>query len=145
MTVTLVCPGCGATNRVDPEKAREGLQPVCGRCRAALGAAPSVVDVTDRNFDEQVLGASVPVLLDVWAAWCAPCRGMEPIIHDIAASLAGRLHVAKRDVDHSPAVAERLRIQGVPALILFNAGREISRMIGARSRQEILGALAGVV
>ena len=130
---------------MDPEKTRKGLQPVCGRCRAVLGPVPAIVQVTDARFDEQVLGSKLPVLLDVWATWCAPCRVMEPIMHDLAASLAGQLRVAKLDVDRNPVAAARLRIQGVPTLILFKDGREVTRMIGARGKAEILGAIGELV
>jgi thioredoxin 2 len=145
VTATVVCRRCGATNRVDFEKAGTGLQPVCGRCKAALSATSVVQEVSEASFDEQVLDSPLPVLLDVWAAWCAPCRGMAPVIEELASSLSGRLRVAKLDVDKNPAAATRLRIQGIPTLILFKEGREVTRMIGARGRGEILSALANVV
>ena len=140
-----MCRRCGATNRVDSEKAGKGLQPVCGRCKAALSTTSDVLEVSEARFDEQVLGSPLPVLLDVWAAWCAPCRGMAPVIEELASSLSGRLRVAKLDVDENPAAAARLRIQGIPTLILFKDGREISRMIGAREKGDILAALADFV
>jgi len=102
------CPRCGALNRVDPERAGRGLQPVCGRCRARLHPSVEVVEVTDSRFDEQVLASHLPVLLDVWAPWCVPCRGMEPVIEELATSLAGRVRVAKLNVDRSPQAAARL-------------------------------------
>jgi len=129
---------------VDTRRVGNGLRPVCGRCRAALPGPSEVVEVTDARFDEQVLGASVPVLLDVWAPWCVPCRGMEPVIEELAASLAGRVRVAKLNVDRSPEAASRLRIQGVPTVILFKDGHEVTRMIGARSKAELMRALSGV-
>jgi len=141
----VVCRRCGATNRVDLEKAEKGLQPVCGRCKAVLTTTSDVLEVNEARFDEQVLGSPLPVLLDVWATWCAPCRGMAPVIEELASSLAGRLRVAKLDVDQNPAAAARLRIQGVPTLILFREGREVTRMIGARAKGDILAALADLV
>jgi thioredoxin 2 len=145
VTTAVVCRRCGATNRVDLEKAGKGLQAVCGRCKAVLSAASDVLEVGEARFDEQVLGSPVPVLLDVWAAWCAPCRGMAPIIEELASSFPGRLRVAKLDVDRNPAVAARLRIEGIPTLILFKDGREVTRMIGARPKDDILAALADLV
>jgi thioredoxin 2 len=145
VTAAVVCRRCGATNRVDFEKAGKGLQPVCGRCKAVLSATSDVLEVSEARFDEQVLSSPLPVLLDVWAVWCAPCRGMAPIIEELASSLSGRLRVAKLDVDQNPAAAARLRIQGIPTLILFKEGREVTRMIGARGRGDILAALADVV
>jgi thioredoxin 2 len=135
------CPRCGATNRVDAKRVGRGLQPVCGRCRAPLRASSDVVEVTESRFEEQVLSSSLPVLLDVWAPWCVPCRGMEPVIEELATSLAGRVRVAKLNVDRSPQAAARLRIQGVPTVIVFKGGHEVARMIGARGKGELMRAL----
>lgn len=144
MPPAVSCPRCGATNRVDAERARRGLLPVCGRCRAKLHLSSEVVEVTDSRFDAQVLASPLPVLLDVWAPWCVPCRGLEPVIEELAASLSGRVRVAKLNVDRSPASAARLRIQGVPTVIVFKDGHEVTRMIGARGKAELMRALAGV-
>ncbi len=145
MTATVVCRRCGAANRVDFERAGQGLQPVCGRCKAVLSGPSEVLEVEEARFDEQVLASPLPVLLDVWASWCAPCRGLAPIIEDLADSLRGRLRVAKLDVDQNPDAASRLAIQGVPTMILFKDGRELTRMIGARGKDEILAAVATVL
>jgi thioredoxin len=130
---------------VDAGRVKAGLQPVCGRCRAELRTGSRVVEVTDARFDEQVLGSSLPVLLDIWAPWCVPCRGMEPVIDELAESLAGKLRVAKLNVDRNPDAASRLRIQGVPTLIVFRNGQEVTRMVGARGRGDLLRALAPVL
>jgi thioredoxin 2 len=129
---------------VDAERVRHGSQPVCGRCRAVLHTSSEVVDVNDARFEEQVLSSPLPVLLDVWAPWCVPCRGMEPVIEELASSLTGRVRVAKLNIDRSPQAAARLRIQGVPTLIVFKEGHEVSRMVGARGKGELMRALAGV-
>jgi thioredoxin len=129
---------------VDAQRVGSGLQPVCGRCRAKLHLSTDVVEVTDSRFEEQVLSSPLPVLLDVWAPWCVPCRGMEPVIEELATSLAGRVRVAKLNVDRSPEAAARLRIQGVPTVIVFKGGREVARMIGARGKADLMHALAGV-
>ena len=144
MTATVSCPRCGAKNRVDAGRVQSGLQPVCGRCRAPFPAASHVLEVSDSRFDEQVLASPLPVLLDVWAPWCVPCRGMEPVIEELASSLAGRVRVAKLNIDRSPEAAQRLRIQGVPTLIVFKGGHEVTRMVGARGKGEVMRALAGV-
>jgi thioredoxin 2 len=142
--LTVACPRCGASNRVDPARVREGFQPVCGRCRAPLPAASGVLEVSDARFEEQVLASPLPVLLDVWAPWCVPCRGMEPVIEELASSLADKVRVAKLNVDRNPEAAARLRIQGVPTLIVFKDGREVTRMVGAREKGELMRALVGV-
>ena len=141
---TVPCRSCGSPNRVEPERLRRGLEPVCGRCRAQLPVSAAPVDVTDGTFDDDVLGSPLPVLLDVWAPWCLPCRGMGPVLDGIASSLAGRVRVAKLNVDKNPAAAARLRIQGIPTLIVFKEGREVSRMIGAREKDDLLQKLGAV-
>jgi thioredoxin 2 len=141
---TVSCPRCGASNRVDAARVKEGLEPVCGRCRAPLYAPSGVVEITDSRFEEQVLASPLPVLLDVWAPWCVPCRGMEPVVEELAASLAGKVRVAKLNVDRNPEAAARLRILGVPTLIVFKSGQEVTRMVGARDRGEVMRALVGV-
>jgi thioredoxin len=107
-----------------------------------LGVPATVVEVADSRFEEQVLASPLPVLLDVWAPWCVPCRGMEPVIEELAASLSGRVRVAKLNLDRNPQSVARLRIQGVPTLIVFNRGHEIGRMVGARGKSELMRALA---
>ena len=139
MAATARCQRCGATNRVDAEKVRQGLQPVCGRCGAGLTKAPSqVLEVSEARFDEDVLRSPLPVLLDVWAPWCVPCRGMEPVIEELATQLAGKVRVAKLNSDRSPGAVVRLRIQGIPTLIVFREGQEVARLVGARGKAEIL-------
>jgi thioredoxin len=102
------------------------------------------VEVADSRFEEQVLASPLPVLLDVWAPWCVPCRGMEPVIEELATSLAGKVRVAKLNLDRNPEAAARLRILGVPTLIVFKDGREVTRLVGAREKGEVMRALAGV-
>lgn len=111
---------------------------------AHLGVPSAAVEVADSRFEEQVLACALPVLLDVWAPWCVPCRGMEPVIDELAASLSGRVRVAKLNLDRNPQSAARLRIQGVPTLILFKGGHEVGRMVGARGKGELMRALADV-
>lgn len=142
---TVSCHRCGASNRVKAGRVRDGLQPVCGRCRAPLPTSSGVVEVTDSRFEDEVLASPLPVLLDVWAPWCVPCRGMEPVIEELASSLAGRVRVAKLNVDRSPEATARLRIQGVPTVLVFKDGREVTRMVGERGKGELMRALVGVV
>jgi thioredoxin 1 len=102
------------------------------------------VEVNDAVFDGEVLGSALPVLLDIWAPWCVPCRGLEPVVAEIASTFAGRLRVARMNVDESPEAVARLRIRGVPTLIIFEDGREVARMIGVRDKDELLRSLAPV-
>ena len=96
------CPACGTTNRVPREKIDAGREAACGRCKAPLGVGRTPVTVTDATFSAEVERSSLPVLLDAWAPWCAPCRALAPLIDELSAEMAGRLRVAKLNVDENP-------------------------------------------
>ncbi len=94
-----------------------------------MSAVP--VEVTDADWDAQVLGGDVPVLVDFWAPWCAPCRTVEPMVRDLAARYAGRLDVARLNVDAEPRSAVRYDVLTLPTLILFRDGEPVERIAGA--------------
>jgi thioredoxin 2 len=135
------CPQCGAKNRVLREKLQQGLQPVCGQCKTLLSFASQPVTVTDSTFSSEVERSPLPVLLDMWAPWCGPCRAIAPVIEQLAAEMAGRVRVAKLNVDDNPETAERFNIRGIPALLVLKAGREIDRMVGVQPKSEIVRRL----
>lgn len=89
-----------------------------------------VNDVTDAGFETDVLGASQPVLVDFWAAWCAPCRMLTPTVEAVAEQYQGKARIVKLNVDENPDVAMRYGIKGIPTLILFNKGQEAERIVG---------------
>jgi thioredoxin 2 len=138
------CPACGATNRVPREKLAQGRHPVCGRCKAPLPVDTRPVTVTDATFGTEVERSPLPVLVDAWAAWCAPCRMLAPVIDELAAELAGRVRVAKLDVDANPATAARFGLRSIPTLLVFKDGREVDRLVGVQPRSEIVRRLARV-
>ncbi len=138
------CPACGATNRVARAKLEQGLQPVCGRCKAPLpshAADVAPITVTDATFAADVERSPLPVVLDMWAAWCGPCRMMEPVIEELAAELAGRARVGKLNVDENPETAARFGVRSIPTLLIFRGGRETDRLVGAQPKAAILQRL----
>jgi thioredoxin 2 len=134
------CASCGARNRVPAEKLAQGLEPICGRCKEPLGPFQPIT-VSDANFSELERSAK-PVLLDVWAPWCGPCRHLSPIVDELARELAGRVLVAKLNADDNPVTTGRFRIQSIPALLVLQGGREVDRMVGVQPKAEILRRLA---
>lgn len=128
------CPACGATNRVPAEKLAAGLRPVCGRCKVPLvGPAPPVT-VTDATFAAEVEQSPLPVVLDLWAAWCGPCRTLAPIIEELASEMAGRLRFAKLNVDENPTTASRFNVRSIPTLLVLRGGREVDRIVGVHPK-----------
>ena len=140
-TVVIRCPACGVGNRVPREKLASGLEPVCGRCKAPLPISAKPIAVTDASFPAEVERSPLPVLVDAWAAWCGPCQLIVPVIDDLAAEMAGRLKVAKLNVDENPATAARFGLQSIPTLLVFKGGREVDRIVGVQPKSEIVRRL----
>jgi thioredoxin 2 len=135
------CPSCGAINRVPPERLKQGLQPVCGRCKTPLLVDNKPVTVTDATFSAEVERSPLPVLLDLWAPWCRPCRMVTPVIEELAAEMAGRVRVAKLNVDENPVTAARFHVQSIPTLLVLKGGREMERIVGVQPKAEIVQRL----
>ena len=125
--VTLRCVFCSKLNRVDLSRAAD--RPACGECGKPM-LLDRPVKVAQEDFDASVLGAGVPVLVDFYADWCAPCRMVAPFVDEIAQAHVGRMLVAKVDTDRAPEIAGRYGIRSIPTLIVFRDGAEVERSVG---------------
>jgi len=132
---TLVCPQCGTLNRVPAD--RPALQARCGRCRAALfDGTPAEVD--EAGFARHRKHDAIPLLLDVWAPWCGPCRTMAPMFERAAATLEPEVRLLKVNADTAPALTAELNIRGIPTMVLFIGGRPVAQASGARDAAGIV-------
>lgn len=130
----LVCPGCGATNRVPDERLSES--PVCGRCKTALMPHEPVA-LSDRIFPAFIAGTELPVVVDFWADWCGPCKMMAPQFAQAAKTLT-QVRFAKVDTEAAPHVSARYAIRSIPTLILFDHSKEVARRAGAVGAAELI-------
>jgi thioredoxin 2 len=137
-TDVIACPACGRRNRVP--RAAAGV-PRCGACSSPL---PWLVSAGDADFADVAEAARVPVLLDLWAPWCGPCRAVAPAVERAARELAGHLKVVKVNVDEAPRVAARYGASSIPTLLVLQQGREIGRQVGAVPAAQLLDWVRGV-
>ena len=106
-----------------------------------LMANPNVINLTESNFESEVIHSSVPVLVDFWAPWCGPCRMLSPVIDEIAQERAGQAKVAKLNVDDAPALAARFQINSIPALLFFKGGQVEQQLVGTAPKSALLSKL----
>ena len=119
------CRHCGKRNRVP---ASDAGRPRCANCHQWL---PWIAAADDADFGEVAVSASVPVLVDLWATWCGPCRMVSPALEQLATERAGELKLVKVDVDKAPAISQRFTVQAVPTLLVLHHGQVLVRQSGA--------------
>jgi thioredoxin 2 len=134
-TLHIVCPHCHTTNRV--KRAQLASAPDCGNCHQALFTGHPVA-LGEAAFERHLARNDIPLLVDFWAPWCAPCRQMAPAYEQAAARLEPWVRLAKVDTEAEPALGARFGIRSIPTLALFKNGREIARQSGAMGAGDIV-------
>ncbi|MGY3484838.1 thioredoxin 2 [Bradyrhizobium sp. USDA 4011] len=139
----IVCGHCGRTNRLPAGRAPDGAR--CGSCHQPMFTGHPI-EVDEEGFARQVANSDVPLLVDVWAPWCGPCRAMAPMFERAAQQLEPKVRLLKLNSDRAAATSSRLNITGIPTLLLMRRGREIARHSGAMDTRSIVAwAEAGLV
>jgi len=129
--ILMTCSSCKAQNRIRFAGLNRATR--CGKCQAALPLVNSPIEVVDAaDFDSATLNASLPIIIDFWAAWCGPCRMVAPEIQKVAMHLAGKALVLKVDTDANAELSSRFRIQSIPTIAVLHHGKEVNRAAGVR-------------
>jgi thioredoxin 2 len=141
-TVHVVCPQCGATNRLP--RGRLVDRPACGQCKRPLFDGHPVA-LSESDFDRQISKSDIPVVVDFWAAWCGPCKMMAPQFERAARELEPSVRLAKLDTEAAQGIAARYGIRSIPTVIAFKGGREVARQTGAMDAASIVRWVRGTL
>ena len=134
-TVQVVCPSCGAINRVPAD--RDKSKANCGKCHVPLFSGEPV-NLSAQGFQRTIAKSEFPVLVDFWADWCGPCKQMAPEFAKAAMMMKNEARFAKLDTQTAPEMVQMYGIRGIPALILFKQGQEIARKAGVQHHEDIV-------
>ncbi len=136
MDTIIVCPSCGAKNRVPAEK--QHLTPKCGRCGTRMSTSGgTVIELSDQSFQQVVNNSALPVLIDFYSPTCGPCHALAPVIEQLAGQYAGRALICKLDTSRHQMTAAQFQIRGVPTLLFFKNGQSVDQVVGAVPAQEL--------
>jgi thioredoxin 1 len=107
--------------------------------------AGNVIEISDGNFEAEILKSDVPVLVDFWAPWCGPCKSIAPILEDLAEEYSGKLKVAKLNVDDNPKTPTSYNVRGIPNLVFFKSGKVVEQIIGAVPKDQLVAAISKIL
>lgn len=107
-------------------------------------AHPKIIEVTDSNFETEIAGATVPVLVDFWAEWCGPCRMLGPILDDLAKEQGDKVKIGKVNVDESPNLASQFSVRSIPMMVFFKDGKAVDTVVGVQSKDALTKRLAAL-
>jgi thioredoxin 1 len=110
-----------------------------------LVASDKIIILNDKNFQDEIKGTQVPILVDFWAEWCAPCRMIAPMLDEIAEEYEGKVKIGKLNVDQNRSIAAQFGVMSIPTLIVFKGGEMVEQMIGAQPKENLLKVLQSVI
>jgi thioredoxin len=140
-TIMARCPQCGSNNRVPRERVARGELPTCGKCRQPLPVYLQPVTITDATFASEVERSPIPVVVDVWAAWCGPCRLLAPTVDELASEFAGQIKFAKLNMDENRRTPQRFNVSSIPTLLVFQHGELVDEVVGLLPKPNLAARL----